>query len=283
MININQLTFGYRKQPPLYDNLSLQLDSGSIIGLLGKNGSGKTTLLKLVAGLLKDTKGGSIDVFGFNPKDQHPDFLKDICFIPEEFELPATTANNYIKAICGYYPNFDHDKLNRILDEFELKRTDKLHKLSYGQTKKFLIAITLSCGSKLLILDEPTNGLDIPSKALFRKVMAGALTDDQLVIISTHQIKDIENIIDKILIIDKGEVKLNESIYNITQNYAFHAARNPDDYNCIYKEAIPGGYKIITPRDGEETNIDIETLFNAIANDISFNKTLNTNTHEYDK
>lgn len=270
MIKIEQLTFGYRKQPALYKNLSLDIQSGSIVGLLGKNGAGKTTLLKLIAGLLQAPDKSAIETLGYKPGCRNPEMLRDIFFIPEEFELPSVSMKGYASAISGYYPNFDHEKLDRILTEFELDANKKLNKLSYGQKKKFLIALTLACGSKILILDEPTNGLDIPSKSIFRKVVAGALTEDQLVIISTHQVKDIETIIDRVIIVDQGQVILNHSIFEITGKYAFKSVSNPEKHVPLYQEAVPGGYKIVTAKNGEETDLDIEILFNAATKGISF-------------
>lgn len=271
MIQIENLTFGYRKQPALYKELSLELAEGRIVGLLGKNGAGKSTLLKLIAGLLQTSKKEVIKTLGFYPKDRKPELLKQLFYIPEEFELPAVSMRQYVKAIKGFYPNFDTNKLEMIMQEFELDSSRKLNKLSYGQKKKFLIAVTLSCGCPLLILDEPTNGLDIPSKAVFRKVMAGALTEEQLVIISTHQVKDIETLIDTVLIVDQGKVILNNSIFEITGNYAFKTVNSIDEHMPMYQERIPGGYKIITPKNGEETDLDIELLFNAATQGISFN------------
>ena len=270
MIKIEQLTFGYRKQSVLYKNLSLDIQGGSIIGLLGKNGAGKTTLLKLIAGLLQAPDKSAIETLGYKPRSRNPGMLSDIFFIPEEFELPSVSMKGYAKAISGYYPNFDHEKLDRILKEFELDASKKLNKLSYGQKKKFLIALTLACGSKILILDEPTNGLDIPSKSIFRKVVAGALTEDQLVIISTHQVKDIETIIDRVIILDQGKVILNHNIFDITGKFAFKSVSNPEKHELLYQEAVPGGYKIVTPKNGEETDLDIEILFNAATKGISF-------------
>lgn len=271
MIQIENLTFGYRKQPALYKELSLELTEGSIVGLLGKNGAGKSTLLKLIAGLLQTSQKETIKTLGFYPKDRKPELLSQLFYIPEEFELPAVSMHCYVKAIKGYYANFDEIKLDKIMSEFELDSSKKLNKLSYGQKKKFLIAVTLSCGCPLLILDEPTNGLDIPSKAVFRKVMAGALTDEQLVIISTHQVKDIETLIDKVLIVDQGKVILNNNIFDITDNYAFKTVNNIETHSPIYHERIPGGYRIITQKNGEETDLDIELLFNAVTQGISIN------------
>ncbi len=198
MINIQTLDFAYRKQRSLFDTLSLSLKPGSITGLLGKNGAGKTTLLKLIAGLLYP-RSGVIEVNGFHPKNREPSFLSEIFLVPEEFYLPSISITTYIKANSIFYPRFDHDLMQKLLIEFELAMDNSIHRLSYGQKKKFIVSFALATKCRVLILDEPTNGLDIPSKSIFRKVMAGNLDEDQLVLISTHQVKDVENLIDNIV------------------------------------------------------------------------------------
>ncbi len=119
---------------------------------------------------------------------------------------------------------------------------------------------------RLLVLDEPTNGLDIPSKALFRKILAGSLDEDQLVVISTHQVKDVENLIDKIIILDNGEVIFHQTIQEISQKVAFISGTSEEREAVIYSEAVPGGYRLMVPNGYEETEVDIELLFNAITN-----------------
>ena len=200
MIHIQNLTFRYKKQEALFTDLSFEQQNGSIVGLLGKNGAGKSTLLQLISGLLQP-QSGKLDINGFKPFDRLPDFLADIYMVSEEFSFPSITIGVYIKATAPLYPKFDSGKMNNILQEFELDAKKNLNKLSHGQRKKFLIAFALSTNCSLLILDEPTNGLDIPSKSLFRKVLVSSVTDEQLVLISTHQVKDIETIIDKLSII----------------------------------------------------------------------------------
>ncbi|MFA8449878.1 MAG: ATP-binding cassette domain-containing protein [Bacteroidales bacterium] len=263
MIEIKNLSFGYKKQNPIYSDLNVDLKSGQIVGLLGKNGAGKTTLLKIILGLLQSNVKGSISVMGFDPAKRNPDMLKEVFMISEEIDLPSIKISTYVKSIAGYYERFDHQKLNNILEEFKLEKDFVLTKISYGQKKKFLIALALASGCRLLVLDEPTNGLDIPSKSLFRKIISGALTDDQLVIISTHQVKDIENIIDHILILNEGKVCLHQSLHEISQRFSFYQVSDPSEMEYLYKETIPGGYKLITKCNGVPTDWDLEVLFNA--------------------
>jgi ABC-2 type transport system ATP-binding protein len=272
MISINQLTFHYKKQQALFADLSFHQENGSITGLLGKNGAGKSTLLKLMAGLLKP-QTGQLEVNGYQPFDRLPDFLSDVYMVPEEFSFPPVTIACYVKATAPLYPNFGYEKMDKILLEFELDPKKNISRLSHGQRKKFLIAFALATNCRLLILDEPTNGLDIPSKSLFRKILVSSVTEDQLVLISTHQVKDIDTIIDKIVILDEGEIIFNEEVMNISQKWQFKSVASLSGIaDPIYHEKCPGGYRIICPiNDEDETDIDIELLFNAIVNKASLN------------
>lgn len=266
MIQINNLNFTYPGQrQPLFDGLSLELQAGSITGLLGKNGAGKTSLLKLLTGLLH-SKGGNISVSGHNPRYRGVMMLNDVFMVPEEFVFPSVSMDSFSKANACFYPRFDHNMLNRIAREFNLDTAQKLNRLSHGQKKKFLIAFALSTRCRLLVLDEPTNGLDIPSKALFRKIMAGSLDEDQLVIISTHQVKDVENLIDKILILENGKVIFQQSVAEISGKVGFTNGTPGEVEEAIYSEAVPGGFRMMVPMGHEQTEVDIELLFNAIIN-----------------
>jgi ABC-2 type transport system ATP-binding protein len=264
MINVKDLSFYYRRQRPLFESLSLEMHSGRIVGLLGRNGAGKTTLLQLMAGLLAP-KGGEISVDGYRPFDRRPDFLSDVYMVPEEFSFPNATIGVYTRAISPFYPRFDREKLDRILQEFQLTADEQLNKLSHGQRKKFLIAFALASNCKLMILDEPTNGLDIPSKSQFRKILVSSVSDDQLVIISTHQVKDIDTIIDTVMVVDEGRLIFNQTTDEITGTYYFDRVDSLDDKTILYQEAGIGGYRVIRNADGvHESHIDLELLFNAI-------------------
>jgi len=265
MIQIKDLHFAYPRQQALFNSLSVHLEAGSITGLLGKNGAGKTSLLKLLTGLLHPVSG-ELSVMDHHPRKREVSLLNDVFMVPEEFYFPSISISDYIKAYTLFYPRFDHDLLDRILVEFELENERNLQRLSHGQKKKFLIGFALATRCRLLVLDEPTNGLDIPSKALFRKILAGSLDEDQLVVISTHQVKDVENLIDKIIILDNGEVIFQQTIQEISQKVAFISGTSEDRAVAIYSEAVPGGYRLMVPNGHEETEVDIELLFNAITN-----------------
>lgn len=264
MIDIQKLSFSYsKKQQPLFQNLNCELQAGSIVGLLGKNGAGKTSLLKILTGLLFPTDG-KINVNSHRPGKREPSFMEDLFFVSEEFHIPPISIGKYVKANSPFYQNFDRTLLDQLLSDFELPEAKNLQKLSYGQKKKFLISFALSTKCKLLILDEPTNGLDIPSKAIFRKVLAGSLSEDQLVIISTHQVKDVENLIDRILLLEKGQFILQEDLYEISSKLRFSHNTKGEGDGILYSEMVPGGFKTISPQTNGDSQVDIELLFNAI-------------------
>ncbi len=266
MVNINNLEFGYsRKLPPLFQNLDCEMHPGSIVGLLGKNGSGKTTLLKLMIGLLNPVQG-HVRVMDQQPGDRRPSLLRDIYFLPEEFHHPSISIARYVRANAGFYPRFDEDMLIRLLKDFELPEGKTLNQLSYGQKKKFFISFALSTKCRLLVFDEPTNGLDIPSKSIFRSVMAGSLDEDQLVIISTHQVRDVENLIDRVLMLENGKFIMQKNIFEISSSLRFATTSSAEGEDILYHEIVPGGYKVITPQKDGSSSVDIELLFNAISN-----------------
>jgi ABC-2 type transport system ATP-binding protein len=266
MVKINGLKFTYsKKAQPLFQDLDCELPSGSIVGLLGKNGAGKTSLLKLMIGLLRPTEG-SVSIMAQEPAEREPSLLQDIYFLAEEFHLPGISINSYVKANAGFYPRFDQELLRRLIIDFELPENQRLSQLSYGQKKKFLISFALSTKCRLLVLDEPTNGLDIPSKSIFRRIMAGSLEEDQLVIISTHQVRDVENLIDRVLMLEKGKFIMQKNIFEISSRLRFATTTSADGENVLYHEMVPGGYKVITPQTEGDSSVDIELLFNAISN-----------------
>lgn len=263
MIEIKNLNFGYSKKKLLFKDLSMQLKAGHIYGLLGKNGAGKSSLLKNVAGLVY-AFSGKINVIGYNPAKRQPALLKEICFIPEEFYLPSVKIDSYVKANAAFYPNFDHNYFSDLLAEFDIPVDQKLVNMSYGQKKKLIIAFGLATKAQLIIMDEPTNGLDIPSKAQFRKIMAAALTDDRCIIISTHQVRDLDNLIDTVIMLDDSSVALKASVEEITQKLCFKRIKELDD-TVIYAEPSLSGYNALMPNyHDEDSKLDMELLFNAV-------------------
>lgn len=265
MIEIKNLCFGYKKSKNVLENVNLSLKKGRICGLLGKNGIGKTTLLKLICGLQFVDKG-EIKVGEFIPSERKVAFLADMFFISEELYDSHLTIEKYVKTNSVFYPNFSQQDFDAYLKDFEIEDTKQyLHKLSYGTRKKVFIAFGLACRCKLILLDEPTNGLDIPSKSQFRKVILSAMTDETCVIISTHQVRDLHNLIDTVLILDEKNVLLNATSEEICNKLFFgicDTLQSKDE--MLYSEDDVRGVKFVKENtENEETSLDIEMLFNA--------------------
>ncbi len=266
MLTIKNLDFAYPKSSLLFDKLDLDIAKGSIYGLLGKNGAGKSTLLKLMCGLLY-TQKGELEINGQDVFKRTPDMLQDIYLIPEEFYLPEFTLEAYVSNLAPFYPKFDHELFKELITEFEVTRGKNLSKLSHGQKKKFIVAFSIATNCSIVFMDEPTNGLDIPSKSKFRKIIASTANDDRTFVISTHQVRDLENLIDPLVIIENGKIVFNESIANIEAKFSFIKVHNkaPEGVNVIYSEPIFGGnYLLAEHNDAYESPVDFELLFNAV-------------------
>jgi len=265
MIEIRNLSFGYNKKKLLYKDLTLTLTPGSIYGLLGKNGAGKSTLLKNLIGLLFPTSG-SITVNSFSPKKRLPSFLETVYFIPEEVHVPSLTVHQYKDLFAPFYPLFDSEKFFNYLEQLDVKDQGKLNTLSFGQQKKFIIAFALACNTKVLLLDEPTNGLDIPSKIRFRKLLSSVFNEDRMIFISTHQIRDLDNLIDRVIIVDKGELLLHASLERIAEKLCFKTVTDlPESGNVLYSEESLKGFAIVAENKlSEDSKVNLEQLFNAV-------------------
>ena len=294
MIKIENLKFSYGSKS-IFEGVSTELKPGMIYGLLGQNGVGKTTLLKLLAGLLKPQEGsctieipqsgaaqqgGTQRQYGAERQDgaamqcgaaqparliphrRRPDFLEKVFYLPEDVVAAGVKIETYVKNTCSFYPNFSYEKFARIADEFKVETDCKFNKLSFGQQKKAFIAMALSMGTEVLLLDEPSNGLDIPSKIALRKSIAENITEEQTVIISTHQVKDLESIIDPIIILDHKGVLLNRSVEEISERLHFSLSAN-ECKEALYSQQQFNGFLTIKENlNGEETKPDLEALFN---------------------
>ena len=266
MIQVKNLSFGYERES-LFRDMEMNLAPGSIYGLLGVNGAGKSTLLKLMTGLLF-TDAGTLTTLGFNPAQRAPGFLAKVFFLPEELNLPGITEHQYQSLIAPFYPGFSHEQFERYLQAFDVPRGRRLTQLSFGQKKKFLLSFGLACNTELLVLDEPTNGLDIPSKGLFRRLVAEALQDNQIFIISTHQVRDVENLIDRLVILHQGRVLVHQSMAAISAGMRMvHSPARPDPTaeGLLYSEPGVGGYWSVWRGTGEDEGLmDLEVLFNTV-------------------
>ncbi|MTI30535.1 ATP-binding cassette domain-containing protein [Xanthovirga aplysinae] len=266
MIQLDELTFHYKKKKPLFDAINLKLEIGKVYGLLGKNGAGKTTLLKNMVGLLFP-QGGACLIDGKPIKERTPEVLQEIFIIPEQFSFPSLKIKKYVQLNAPFYPKFDWEAFMGYLREFELDADQKLNALSHGQQKKVILAFGLATNTNWLIMDEPSNGLDISSKSQFRKIIASALTEERGFIISTHQVKDIENLIDNIVVLENGKIIFNRTMQEISSSLSFSRLRKQEalELALLYKEENLGGVEAIHRNElGEDSRIDLELLFKGI-------------------
>ena len=268
MIDIQNINFKYAgSKEQIFSDFSLQLNENNIYGLLGKNGTGKSTLLYLISGLLHP-QGGTVTVDGYASCERRPEMLEEIFIVPEEFELPAMTLDEYVRINQPFYPRFSREVLRSCLEDFDLPTSLKLQSLSMGQKKKVFMSFALAAGTRLLLMDEPTNGLDIPSKTQFRRAVANNMSDDRTLIISTHQVHDVEALLDHILILTRSRLLLDASVGDICEKYAFEF-RSPgsDMSDVVYSEPSMQGNAVIAERaEGmNETQLNLELLFNAVS------------------
>ena len=264
MVTIRDLHFAYRRKP-VFSGLDLDLYPGHIYGLLGRNGTGKSTLLRNIAGLLFPQQG-QIGVLGHKPGRRQPAFLQQVFLVPEEFSLPAITLEQWVKYHAVFYPRFDRRQFTRMVAEFAVPGDRKLDEMSYGQQKKALISFALATNAALVLMDEPTNGLDILSKSQFRKIIAGVLDEERCILISTHQVKDLENLIDRVTVIDEGRILFDQSMDAISRQLQFKLSFDPEETErALYCEpSIKGNAVILANTGGEDSRADLEMLYKAV-------------------
>lgn len=275
VISVKELDFSYFKKPLFFEGLQWSVPEGSVVGLLGKNGAGKSTLLHLLAGLLFP-KSGSIYLGQHSPKDRRPDFLEEVFFLADDVAYPGNMSiGEYEKVMGAFYPAFDSSQFEKVLSDFNLDKKVKLKELSLGNQKKAFLSFGLSTNCRFLLFDEPTNGLDIPSKSVLRKVVAGNLKDDQTLIISTHLVTDVEKLIDRVAILNKGKIQLEADLLELSDRLLFSTVSTAPEH-VLYADKSGTGYQIIQARKGNEaqTPVNLELLFNAVLNMSLSNKSI---------
>lgn len=257
--------YGWRQQKSVFSDFSLSLERGKVYGLLGLNGAGKSTLIYLMAGLLTP-KSGRVTIDGCNVRDRLPSTLGNLFVVPEEFELPRMSLKEYATLNGALYPRFSYEDMLHNLEIFDINPEIKsLSSLSMGQKKKVLISFAFATHTDLMLMDEPTNGLDIPGKSQFRRLVAREMSDNRTIVISTHQVRDIDRCIEHVVIIDNSKVLLDESVARITSKLQFvENGTATDAQRAIYSQPSVMGYSIVVPNNGgDETEVNLETLFNA--------------------
>lgn len=281
MIEISKISFEYETHSGLkfwkrdsekvgtriFDDFSLTLTENKIYGLLGKNGTGKSTLLYLIAGLLRP-QHGTVTIDGIEARLRRPEVLREMFIVPEEFDLPPVSLDAYVKMNAPFYPRFSREVLDSCLRDFDLPLSLRLGELSMGQKKKVYMSFALAAGTRLLLMDEPTNGLDIPSKSQFRRVVANNMSDERIMIISTHQVHDVEQLLDHIIMISRSNLLLDASVADICSKYSFEL-RQPGGgmSDVLYAEPSLQGNAVIARREENtpETQLNLELLFNAVS------------------
>lgn len=266
MVQIESMTFGYGKGP-LFDGLDLRLEPGTVFGLLGLNGAGKTSLLKLLAGALRP-QAGSLRVFGAEPWKREAAFLADTAFVPEDPWLPAVKPATWLERYAVFRPAFDRERFASLSREFSLDDDKLLTRYSYGQRKKFALAAALASGARLILLDEPTNGLDIPSKSQFRRALTASVDSDRVVVVSTHQVRDLERVIDPAVIVHGGKILFSLGSEQMAEKLGSARVRELGP-EVIYAEKDRVGYSALIERArcdggiGTVETADLELVFNA--------------------
>ena len=265
MLKVEEMAFSYRHNEYLLNKINFEITPGGVYGLLGKNGSGKSTLLYLMTGLMFPHIG-TVTIDGIPAGKRLPRTMQNIYLLPEEYDLPAVSIERYVKNNAPFYPMFNREQFDNFLQIFELPQVKDLSQYSMGQKKKFLVSFALATNTPLLFMDEPTNGLDIPSKSQFRKAIALGMSDERSIIISTHQVRDLESMIDRVLVLHDNSIMLNESVMRIADRMEFVRTTSKEDLQgCIYSTFTPQGFVGVRPNvDGVDSLVDLEVLFNSI-------------------
>ena len=262
MIKIENISYGYKSNHPLFNDISLEIGNG-IYGLLGENGVGKTTLIHLLCGLLFPWKGEcSID--GMNPAKREPALLSRYFFLPEEMQMPSESISSFATRHSAFYPHFNHKEFEQNLEELKIDRKQKLSAVSYGQQKKAMLAYAFALHTPLLILDEPTNGLDITSRQALKRIISRSIDDDSTLLISTHQAHDFENLLDHLIILGEGEILLNRSLDEISQRLLFARTDSLPEDSIYSEQELPGYFSVLPNEEEEENTPDIELLYKAM-------------------
>ncbi len=266
MLKVENVSFDYGWcEESVFKNFSLELQSDCIYGLLGKNGAGKSTLLYLMCGLLRPQEG-RVTFDGLDVSQRRAEVLNEIFLVPEEFELPHVSMAEYVKLNRPFYPHFSDSILAECMKDFELEADLNLGKLSMGQKKKAYMCFALAANTRYLIMDEPTNGLDIPAKSQFRKVLSRHMEEGRTLLISTHQVQDVDTLLDHVCVIDSSRVLLDSSVNEICSRFKFELRPVGSDVSdALYVQpSLMGNAVISSNMEQKETPLNLELLFNAL-------------------
>jgi ABC-2 type transport system ATP-binding protein len=198
-----------------FQGINLRIEGGLLYGLLGRNGAGKTTLIKLICGLMKATSGEVLLSAGRDGKSVYPrspQNLAQVVFVPETAQLPDLMPLEFSRLAGSLYPNYSQTEFQELLQGFEVKTDVRLGRLSFGQRRKVHISFALATGAALVILDEPTNGLDISAQFTLRRLLKRYLTPQRSLLVSTHHVRELEQVIDEVIVLEKGKILVQENL-----------------------------------------------------------------------
>lgn len=267
-IIIKKIELGYGSGDSVISDLSTKFTCGKIYGLLGLNGAGKTTLFKALSGLIRPIKG-EINAFGFEPFRKNKEYLMRQMFVPITTKFPDMSVARFMETFDKFWPNFSISEFNTLMEQFQIDKTRKLPAMSTGEQKKCMVAFALSANTNLLMLDEPMTGLDIISRKKMLEAIVMSQKPDRILIISSNQVEEFENVYTDILILYGGKLLVNSSIDRISSFFSFH---NQGVYpNTIFEEGLKS---ICLNLNDEYTDIDLRTLFYAACSSEHFREIL---------
>ncbi len=232
------------------DQVSLNIEAGSITGLIGPNGAGKTTLLRALLGL--NACDGVLEVMGLDPRSQRTRLQEQVCFIADTAVLPSwMKVNQVLDYVSGVHPRFSREQAEMLLSRTEVRQTHRIKELSKGMTVQLHLAIVMAIDARLLILDEPTLGLDILfRKQFFEQLLNDYYDDERTILISTHQVEEVENILTDAIFMRAGGIVLHESMDSLAQRFCeVHvvgaAVEQAQGHRPISERSILGGKAMI--------------------------------------
>lgn len=262
IIELNKVSLRYGKESPVLEELSLRMDGGGIVGLCAPNGVGKTSLLKMLMGLRYPTTG-SLKVMGYDPTQRPTALLEQAYFLPADPNLPAWTPRKIGKVLGSFYPNFDPEIYQECIDDFQVDPDRVLSKLSFGQQRRVQLAFALGVRTPLLLLDEPTIGLDVNGKDQFRRSLIKATEAGQTVILATHLLNEVGPVLDQLLVLHQRQVWAHVNLEEANKIYSYHhSSYPPPEGTNSFGRRVPGGWHIVRADGGPSSaQPDLETLY----------------------
>ena len=218
VVSAHGLRKAYKNKLALNDT-SFQIEAGKIIGLIGPNGAGKTTALKAILGLIPFE--GQLKVLGLDPRKDRDELMKDVCFIADVAVLPRwMKVKEAIDFVDGVHPRFDRAKCERFLANTQLKPNLRVREMSKGMIVQLHLALVMAIDAKLLVLDEPTLGLDILyRKQFYQRLLEDYFDEQKTIIVTTHQVEEIEHILTDVMFIRDGRIVLTSQMEEVAERY----------------------------------------------------------------